>query len=110
MKTQKNFLKLIGVLFISILVVQPAEAHSWHHKKSQHYRYDRHHDNHHDRDYDRHRQSHYPPYGKICVSIPGHITVIIGGLRYYYAEGVYYRRGHRGYEVVEPPCQVSRSF
>jgi hypothetical protein len=46
----------------------------------------------------------YPAFGRIAFSLPGgFISVGVGGINYYYGDGVYYRRHGRGYAVVAPP-------
>lgn len=45
------------------------------------------------------------PFGAIVATLPlGHVSVSIGGIGYFLADGVYYRPYHTGgYEVVTPP-------
>lgn len=47
---------------------------------------------------------HYVPHGREFIDIPGeYMRLIIGGLEYYYWEGMFYRFNGRRYIVVQPP-------
>jgi len=47
----------------------------------------------------------YPTYGRAIVSLQSkNLSIVIGGLRYYYCDGVFYRRHQRQYVVVAPPA------
>jgi|SRR3989338_3540582 len=92
----KNINK-ISIVFLAFLgfLAQSAQADAWEggwgrsHRSSYHHGY--------------HRS--YPSYGKVVVSLPRtHISFVFGSSRYYYCDGVYYRK-HRAhdYVVVEPP-------
>ena len=95
MLDKRKIIPILAVLFLSILLSQTAQAQVWQNRRG----HDRHHDH---QDRDRFR---YPPYGEIKVVLPGpYIKVVFGGSRYYYSDRVYYRKSHRGYVVVPPPC------
>jgi hypothetical protein len=48
-----------------------------------------------------------PPVGIVVAGLPAFATAVtIGGIGYYYANGVYYREGDAGYEVVPSPGEV----
>ncbi len=60
--------------------------------------------------WERHRHHHYyvhypyPSYGRVLVVLPGGFaSLVIGGSRYYYCDGVYYQRGSGGYIIVPTP-------
>ncbi len=54
-----------------------------------------------------HVNEHYPASGKIVVHLPNTvISVGIGGHRYHYSDGVFYRKHPRYYVVVPPPREV----
>lgn len=47
-----------------------------------------------------HRRHHY----RSIRSLPhNYISILIGGLKFYYRDGLFYRKGLRGYVVVSPP-------
>jgi hypothetical protein len=47
------------------------------------------------------------PIGAVVLSIPvGYRIVVVSGLTYYVYAGIYYRRVHNGYVVVEPPAKT----
>ena len=51
-----------------------------------------------------HRHHHYHRHGHVVVDLPhGHIAVAVGGTRYHYYGGVYYRSGPSGFVVVAAP-------
>ena len=88
--------KALAILFVTGLLVYPqaAQARDW--------------DRDHDRDHrvGRHVEvvRHYPSYGTISFGLPhGFISLSLGRSRYYYSDGVYYRRSWRGYTVIAPP-------
>src|ERR1700694_4783526 len=65
-----------------------------------------------DRDYDRYyyapayHRSFYPGLS-VLASLPfGAIGVTLGGLRYHYYDGLYYRPGRSGFMIVEPPVGI----
>ncbi len=50
------------------------------------------------------RHHSYPRYGETRFTLSGgNLSLSVGGLRYYYEDGVYYRRHMRQYVVVAPP-------
>ena len=51
------------------------------------------------------------PLGAIVPALPsGFLTFGIGSNRYYYHQGVYYRRGATGYVVIKEPAQAESSL
>ena len=94
MSTPGKILALIALLVTSVFLQPSAQAHPRHREWSRHSRHERH---------DNSRRP-YPEYGQIKVVFPGRlITVVIGGSRYFYCDGVYYRRDRHGYVVIPPP-------
>ena len=52
----------------------------------------------------RHHYDHDYPYGRAVVVLPhGFLTVVIGGGRYYYCDGIFYRQSEREYIIVPTP-------
>lgn len=112
----KGKLVLLGMLFALIFSAQAAHADSWgrHGGGRDRDRYDRH-DRHDRYDHDRHDgyryhgrkgvyvRYEYPSFGKIVLNLPGASIIVSGKSKYYYCDGVYYRRGHGKYIVVAPP-------
>jgi len=50
------------------------------------------------------RQRRPPPHHRRVVNLPrGYLTIVIGGLRYHYHHGFFYRKGVSGYVVVTAP-------
>lgn len=89
MSDKRNMITLWGTLLTLLLFVQPAQAHSWwgwSQHSFHHIRYP------------------YPRYGSVEVVLPGgFVSVVLGGSRYYYCDGIFYRRANRGYVVIAPP-------
>jgi hypothetical protein len=85
----------------------PAQADFWlstswrdHDRHKQHRSYRKQH-GHHDYYHRHHRRPHY---GRSVVFLPHRsVTIVIGGGKYYYGEGHYYRRRTHDYEIVAPP-------
>ncbi len=82
---------VIGFLAL-VLFVQPAQAHpGWERGRHQLY----------------YVNDHYPVRGQVVFHLPNTlISVGIGGHRYYYCDGIFYRRHPRYYVVVPPPPEV----
>lgn len=56
--------------------------------------------------YGHEKRGHYAhyPFGRMTVFLPrGGISIVFGGDRYYYGDGIFYRRKPEGYFVVVPP-------
>jgi hypothetical protein len=91
-----------------------APSYAWDHSYHHNYRHGYHgyHRNHGNHGYQGHRSHHhghrdYPHFGVRLNLLPrGHISIGFGGSRFYYSEGVYYRRVRNDYEVVAPPTGV----
>ncbi len=96
MLNKGNLIKVSGIaVLIAALFTQPAQAYAWWGGRDSRW-------NHEDRV--RHVYHPYPTYGRVVVGLPGGlITLAIGGSRYYYCEGVFYRRTAREYIVIAPP-------
>ena len=94
MINQRNIIGVVIGFWAVVLLVQPAQAHERDRGRGKHYRpY-----------YVSHR---YPAYGEIAIRLPhGVISVVIGGKRYHYCEGVFYRKHARNYVVVAPPPEI----
>lgn len=46
----------------------------------------------------------YPVYGRTIISLPiGFVSLVIGGSRYYYCDGIYYRRYLNSYVIIPTP-------
>ncbi len=89
MLEQRNVIKILAVVLAVAVLAQPRQAYAW----SGEERHDRFH---HDR--------HYHVYGDFVFGLPsGFISISLGGLRYYYCDGVFYRRSLFSYVVVTPP-------
>ena len=108
MKDPKNNLKVLSLAaaVASALIINPGQAFawggdSWHGDR----RHSDHRSNRHDRPYfPRESHRHYPRYGSIIVDLPfGTIKVVTGGRRYYYCDGVFYRKSNFKYMVIAPP-------
>ncbi len=73
------------------------DDHSWGHSRSDHHHYYYHHE-------------HYEPFpffGRAIFTLPGgYVSLIFGGSRYYYYDGIFYRKHLDGFEVVTPPVGV----
>lgn len=97
----KNMSTVLITFLTLILLTQPAQAYAWGGgwDRSSHRSY-RHCDHH---DYDRH----YPTFGKVVFELPGgYVSIVFGGKRYQYCDGVYYSRISNEYVVVAPPIGV----
>ena len=85
------------ILFISgtlILLTQSAQAYGgdwrWHPRR-----------------HDYHERHHYPRRGEIAFNLPfSFVRINLGSARYYYCDGVYYRRHRNEYIVIDPPPGV----
>jgi len=100
----KNVIAIgIASLALFLLSVSPVQASSW--QSWDHSRYSGKSHRHHYRHRHHHYRYHsYPRHGKIVVSLPGtYISLSVGKSRYYYCDGVYYRKHGFNYVVVEPP-------
>jgi hypothetical protein len=91
-KIRKIALAIPLVMTLTFIASAPAYAGwGWGHDRGHHRHYDRGHRHHH--------------YGRSVVVLPSHsISIVIGGGRFYYGEGHFYRRhSHREYVVVPAP-------
>jgi len=80
---------LVFLLAIALLA-QPVQAYAWSRGRG----YDH-----------RGPQHHYPAYGRSSLWLPAAFAALaIGGLTYYYCQGVFYRRQAHSYVVVAPPA------
>src|ERR1041385_3383098 len=51
-----------------------------------------------------HRENHHYPYGRSAVVLPHRsVTVVFGGVRFYYGDGHFFRRNVHDYVIVRPP-------
>lgn len=96
MLDKKNLLK-ISVFFLPVILLShPTLAHAWDWDRSHHQSYDRH-------SY-YHVHHPYPTYGQAVFALPhGYISIGVGGQRYHYCDGIFYRHIDREYVVVAPP-------
>jgi hypothetical protein len=117
-QVSKNF-KVVKIGFLGAVLMlslsatkASASERSWGHNNNwrdhdRHDRYGRSHDR-----WDHHRGyghwgHHYPSYGRVVFDLPwGAVSIRVGGSRYYFSEGVYYRRDISNYIVVPPPQGV----
>jgi len=91
---------LVAGGIMTVFLAQPTEAQArpWRNKGyHKQYSYNRHHNSHHD----------YYPYSFVRLAFPfsggGYINLSVGGRKYYYKEGSYYRKKHRRYYTVTAP-------
>ena len=62
------------------------------------------HRHHHHKVFCRHHHHDSNAFGSISFKLPkGYISITVGGSRYHYHEGIYYRRASHGYIVTPPP-------
>ena len=89
---KRNAIKIFTLLSALGLFAHPAEAHGgW--GRPHHSRYYIH--------------DHYPRYGEVIFGLPhGYVSIVLGSSRYYYCDGIFYRRVSRNYIVVAPPSVV----
>ena len=100
-KTTIPAVLLISGLSIAMMA-QPAEANSWfwgsdyfghQHKHFKRSKYSK-----------RHKRYNNYSHGNLVLALPhGVLTIAVGGLKYHYHDGIYYRRGSRGYTIVPAP-------
>lgn len=114
MKTLSGGMKFLSVLGAGavLFMAQPQLAHAdrdnhrgndrgWGHNDRKWDRHDRHDRNWGNNWHNNHRSY---PYGRYETSLGvGHVSIVLGNLRFYYNDGVFYKRGQRDYVVVEPP-------
>jgi len=97
MDKKKVFAILILSGAIMTLGAQPAQAYQRHWEK-RHYRRNKVFGVH------SHNNYHHHSYGNITFRLPrGFISLNVGGSKYHYRDGVYYRKAHHGYVVTPPP-------
>ncbi len=90
-----NITKMSLVFLAMALFIQPTKSYAWG---------EWHHHDHYDHHYEYHQ---YPHFGLQASFLPhGFLTVGWGASRYYYCDGVYYRRSGFDYVVVAPPAGV----
>lgn len=94
----EKFYKFLAISTLGILLllpITPAQAdfgHKHHHRNYRPYHWNRHFDH----DWD--------SYGRISIRLPiGFFSIVIGGEKYYYHAGVYYRHEPYGYVIVPAP-------
>ena len=100
MLDKKIVIKLLSSVLISTFLISPVKAYAWGGDSDWHHRRN------HRRDHFRHYEypRHYPARGTIIFDLPfGAVKVSIGGSRYYFCDGVYYRRAGFNYVVIPPP-------
>jgi len=90
--------KMIPMLVICgvtlVLLGQTTDAYAWHRKWKKHHSYHSQYNNHYN----------HNGHGNLYVSLPfGYITLRVGGLKYQYNNGDYYRRSRHGYVLVPAP-------
>lgn len=86
---KRNVIKIFVVVLAVVVLSPPRQAYAW-------FGEERHDRFHHDR--------HYHTHGDIVFGLPsGFISISLGGLRYYYCDGAFYRRSLFSYVVVSPP-------
>lgn len=94
-----NILTLTAVTLAGAALLNPQTAYAWGEHDSNHLRQMRHQEYTH--------EYHHPRIGFYVDSIPkGCFSIRLGGSRYFYKEGVYYRPHGRRYVVVEPTIIV----
>ncbi len=113
MNIASGSIKLLSILGIGavLVIAQPQSAHADrdnHRDNDRGWDSDRKWDRHdrHDRNWSNnwHNNHRSYPYGRYETSLGvGHVSIVLGNLRFYYNDGVFYKRGQRDYVVVEPP-------
>ena len=83
-KRRLVFCSVVTVMIVTVISSGTAFAWGWGRKPSSH-----------DKQYGHHSDIRVLPYD--------HVRISIGGLPYYYIEGVFYRKGLSGYVMVTPP-------
>ncbi len=83
-------LRVVSVAIVSVLFfAQSMDAYAWQMRRDDH----------------RKPVRHYPSRGNYEFWLGAAVTsLILGGTKYYYSKGVYYRKNLYGYIVVNPPC------
>ncbi len=117
---QKIKLKVLSLAAVSAFIINPGQALAWggqpdwhrdrdsryerrHSHRNRHFRHN-HHNNHNNHHHRHHHQRHYPRHGSIVFDLPfGTIKVVTGGKRYYYCDGVFYKKSNFDYVVIPPP-------
>ncbi|MCB9771613.1 MAG: hypothetical protein H6754_03600 [Candidatus Omnitrophica bacterium] len=101
MISQKNVVQVFVGGFLVLLVLVPTQAYA---DRGRDRNVSKHHNSNKHRHFNHYRHHTYPRYGETRISLPGaFLSISIGGGKYYYCDGVYYRRHARRYVVVAPP-------
>lgn len=107
MISQKNVVQVFVGGFLVLLVLVPTQAYADRDRDrntNKYYKSNNHRHSSHNRHSNHYRHHSYPRYGETRISLPGSfLSISIGGSRFYYHDGVYYRRHLRQYVVVAPP-------
>ncbi len=78
----------LAVIIAMGLFLQPVQAYSWPGARGAH----------------RDKGRHYPRHGNTVFSLPGtSLSINLGGLSFFYSDGVFYRRSGARFTVVKPP-------
>lgn len=105
-KTRYIQITVIILTGVCVLVVNPAHARSEITQRDGHH-LKRHHNVDHRNSHNYHKHHKHSRYGHHVTTIPRNsFSLTFGGLRFYYDDGLYYRRAHNGYILVEPPRGV----
>lgn len=98
----RKYLQIFGLVLTGLVLFAGTSFARDGHDRRDDRRDDRRSDRHDRRHY--YRYNDYPRYGLRVNIIPSsHVSISLGGLRFYYSDGLYYRRYGTYYEVVNPP-------
>ena len=91
---KQNIAKVSVLLLTAGLFTQPAHANDWGWRS--HY--------YHPWQHPYYVRPHYPRFGRVVFDLPFRaVTIVFGGSRYHYCDGVFYRRHYDEYVIVAPP-------
>src|SRR3989338_7792764 len=94
MDSKRTIIGVVTGLLAVGLVAAPVQAYERGHGRGRHHR-------------PYYVKDHYPSSGQVVVRFPNSvISVVIGGRKYQYCDGVFYRKRARNYVVVAPPREV----
>ena len=94
MLDKRKISAVTGILIAGLSLSHPKAAYAWGRDEYRHGHYRRFEHVHHP----------YPQYGRAIAVFPTkYFTIVIGGSRFYYCDGIFYHRNRHNYVVVAPP-------